>query len=35
MEVHINNKVYGSGTGHNKKSAEQEAAKMACEALTA
>jgi ribonuclease III len=31
MEVHINDKVYGAGTGHNKKSAEQEAAKIACE----
>jgi ribonuclease III len=33
MEVHINDKVYGAGTGHNKKSAEQEAAKIACEAI--
>jgi len=33
MEVHINDKVYGAGTGHNKKGAEQEAAKIACEAI--
>jgi len=33
MEVHINDKVYGAGIGHNKKSAEQEAAKLACESL--
>jgi len=35
MEVHINDKVYGAGTGHNKKSAEQEAAKIAWEQITA
>jgi ribonuclease-3 len=29
MEVRIGETVYGSGTGHNKKSAEQEAAKAA------
>ena len=34
MEVHINDKVYGAGTGHNKKSAEQEAAKIAWEQIT-
>jgi len=33
MEVHINDKVCGLGTGHNKKGAEQEAAKIACETL--
>jgi ribonuclease III len=33
MEVRINGKVYGAGTGHNKKSAEQDAAKIACEAI--
>jgi ribonuclease-3 len=33
MEVHICDKVYGAGTGRNKKSAEQEAAKTAWEAL--
>jgi len=35
MEVHINDKVYGAGTGHNKKSAEQEAAKIAWAQITA
>jgi len=34
MEVRINETVYGSGTGRNKKSAEQEAAKTAFEKLT-
>jgi ribonuclease-3 len=33
MEVRINEKVYGPGTGRNKKSAEQEAARMAYEEL--
>ena len=33
MEVRINETVYGSGTGRNKKSAEQEAAKTAWEKL--
>jgi len=33
MEVHINDKIYGAGIGHNKKSAEQEAAKIAWEAI--
>ncbi|MDR3170603.1 MAG: ribonuclease III [Treponema sp.] len=33
MEVTVNGKVFGPGTGRNKKSAEQEAAKLACEAL--
>ncbi|WP_461245816.1 ribonuclease III [Treponema sp. R6D11] len=33
MEVRIGDKVYGAGTGRNKKSAEQEAAKTAWEAL--
>jgi len=33
MEVRINETVYGNGTGRNKKSAEQEAAKVAYEAL--
>jgi len=31
----VNEIVYGPGIGHNKKSAEQEAAKIACEALIA
>lgn len=31
MEVRVNGKAYGTGTGRNKKSAEQEAAKMAYE----
>ena len=35
MEVKINETVYGTGTGRNKKSAEQEAAKVALEQLTA
>jgi len=34
MEVRINNKVCGTGTGHNKKSAEQEAAKIAWAQIT-
>jgi ribonuclease-3 len=33
IEVKIDNKVYGPGMGRNKKSAEQEAARMAYEAL--
>ncbi|MDR2517451.1 MAG: ribonuclease III [Spirochaetaceae bacterium] len=33
MEVLVDGKVYGPGTGRNKKSAEQEAARLACEAL--
>jgi dsRNA-specific ribonuclease len=33
MEVRINETVYGNGTGRNKKSAEQEAARIAYEAL--
>ena len=33
LEVRINNVVYGSGSGRNKKSAEQEAAKIAYHAL--
>jgi ribonuclease-3 len=33
MEVHIGDAVYGSGTGRNKKSAEQEAARAAWEKL--
>ena len=33
MEVCVDNKAYGPGTGRNKKSAEQEAARMAWEAL--
>jgi len=33
MEVRINEVVYGTGCGRNKKTAEQEAAKMACQAL--
>lgn len=33
MEVVVNNTVYGPGTGRNKKSAEQEAARLAYEAL--
>jgi ribonuclease-3 len=35
MEVRINKKVYGPGTGRNKKSAEQEAARIAYEELAA
>jgi ribonuclease-3 len=34
MEAHICDKVYGAGTGRNKKSAEQEAAKTAWEQIT-
>jgi ribonuclease-3 len=33
MEVSAGGEVYGPGMGRNKKSAEQEAARMACEAL--
>jgi len=33
MEVRVGETVYGTGTGRNKKSAEQEAAKMAYEVL--
>jgi len=33
MEVRISDKVYGTGIGHNKKSAEQEAAKAAWEII--
>ncbi|MDR0582784.1 MAG: ribonuclease III [Treponema sp.] len=33
MEVGVNNKAYGPGMGRNKKSAEQEAARVAYEAL--
>jgi ribonuclease-3 len=33
MEVTVNGQVYGPGMGRNKKSAEQEAAKMAWEKL--
>jgi ribonuclease-3 len=33
IEVCVNETVYGPGVGRNKKSAEQEAAKIACEAL--
>jgi len=33
IEVCVNETVYGPGIGRNKKSAEQEAAKIACEAL--
>jgi len=33
MEVRINETVYGTGTGRNKKSAEQEAAKAAWEKM--
>jgi len=33
IEVCVNEIVYGPGIGRNKKSAEQEAAKIACEAL--
>jgi len=35
MEVRIGDKVYGAGTGRNKKSAEQEAAKAAWEQIAA
>jgi ribonuclease-3 len=34
MEVKINENIYGSGTGRNKKTAEREAAKIAYEKLT-
>jgi len=34
IEVSVNETVYGTGTGRNKKSAEQEAAKAAWEKLT-
>ncbi|MDR2634033.1 MAG: ribonuclease III [Treponema sp.] len=34
MEVSVNGQVFGPGTGRNKKSAEQEAAKIAYEYLT-
>jgi ribonuclease-3 len=34
MNVSIDNKVYGPAMGRNKKSAEQEAAKIAYEALS-
>jgi ribonuclease-3 len=34
MEVTVNGKVYGPGTGRNKKSAEQEAARMAYDSLS-
>ena len=34
MEVQINGTVYGTGTGRNKKSAEQEAARVAWEKLS-
>jgi ribonuclease-3 len=33
MEVRINDTVYGSGSGRNKKSAEQEAARLAWDAI--
>jgi ribonuclease-3 len=33
MEVTVNDKSFGPGMGRNKKSAEQEAARMAYEAL--
>jgi dsRNA-specific ribonuclease len=33
MEVKINETVYGTGKGRNKKSAQQEAAKIADEAF--
>jgi ribonuclease III len=33
IEVCVNETVYGPGIGQNKKTAEQEAAKIACEAL--
>ena len=33
IEVCVNGKVYGPGSGRNKKSAEQEAARFACEEL--
>ncbi|MDR0316359.1 MAG: ribonuclease III [Treponema sp.] len=33
IEVSVDSKVYGPGTGRNKKSAEQEAARMAYQAL--
>ncbi len=35
MEVTVNGAAYGPGTGKNKKEAEQEAARMAYESLTA
>jgi ribonuclease-3 len=34
-EVHVNGKVYGRGTGPNKKKAEQEAARTTLEMLKA
>jgi len=34
MEVRINKIAYGPGTGRNKKNAEQEAARLACEQLS-
>jgi ribonuclease-3 len=34
MEVSVNGQTFGPGTGHNKKSAEQEAARMAFEVLS-
>ena len=34
MEVSVNGAAYGPGTGHNKKSAEQEAARIAYQAIT-
>jgi ribonuclease-3 len=33
MEVSVNGKPFGPGMGRNKKSAEQEAARLAYEAL--
>jgi ribonuclease-3 len=33
MEVIVDNKAYGPGMGRNKKSAEQEAARLAYEEL--
>jgi dsRNA-specific ribonuclease len=33
MEVSVNGEAYGPGTGRSKKTAEQEAAKMAFETL--
>jgi len=33
IEVRINNKIYGTGKGRNKKSAEQEAAKIAYQSI--
>jgi ribonuclease-3 len=34
MEVQVNGQVYGPGMGRNKKAAEQEAARIACDLLT-